>query len=164
MKNHFIIKLLFAALMLFSGVANAQSVISGKVVDDSGIPLPGVTVQEMNVVNGTITDIDGTYALEVQKSTEFLVFSYLGFKKQEVAINGLTTIDVVMSQDAALLDEVVVVGYGTQKRSDLTGAVTSLGSGVLENRPITNFEEALQGQVSGLSVSSTGGQPGAATK
>ena len=164
MKYHSLIKLLFVALMLLSSVAGAQTIISGTVVDDSGLPLPGVTIQEKNTPNGTVTDLDGYYTLGTQDTSRFLIFSYLGFASQEVAINGRTAVDVVLSQDATQLDEIVVVGYGTQRRSDVTGAVSSLGSDILENRPITNFEEALQGQVSGLSISSTGGQPGAETK
>lgn len=164
MKYIFFRSLLFAAILLLSNAVYAQTIISGKVVDDSGVPLPGVTVQEKDVTNGTATDIDGVYQLEIQSTNASLIFSYIGYETQVVPIGAQTVIDVTMLSDATELDEVVVVGYGTQKRSDVTGAVSSLSSEILENRPITNFEEALQGQVSGLNISSTGGQPGAATK
>jgi TonB-linked SusC/RagA family outer membrane protein len=163
MKYNSIIRLWFAALLLFSNVAYAQTIISGSVVDESGISLPGVNVLEMNTTNGTATDVDGNYTLKVQDNAT-IVFSYIGFAELEVPVNGRTTINITMAPDATGLEEVVVVGYGTQKRSDVTGAVTSLNSEFLEDRPITNIEEALQGQVPGLSISSTGGQPGAATK
>ena len=163
MKCNSIIRLLFAALILYSNAAYAQTMISGKVVDESGIPLPGVNILEMNTSNGTVSDVDGNYSLDVQDKAT-VVFSFIGYIKLEVPVNGRTTINITMVLDATGLDEVVVVGYGTQKRSDVTGAVTSLSSEFLEDRPIINIEEALQGQVPGLSVSSTGGQPGAATK
>ncbi|MBK8704303.1 MAG: SusC/RagA family TonB-linked outer membrane protein [Saprospiraceae bacterium] len=163
MKYNSVIRLLFAALILYSNAAYAQTIISGRVVDESGISLPGVNVLELNTSNGTSTDVDGYYTLKVQANAT-IVFSFIGYVKLEVPINGQTTINITMVSDVTGLDEIVVVGYGTQKRSDVTGAVTSLNSEFLEDRPITNIEEALQGQVSGLSVSSTGGQPGAATK
>lgn len=163
MKYNSVIRILVAALILFSNVAYAQTIISGRVVDESGIALPGVNVIEMNTTNGTATDVDGLYTLKVQENAT-IVFSFIGYEKLEVPVNGRTTIDIIMLPDINRLDEIVVVGYGTQKRSDVTGAVTSLSSEFLEDRPITNFEEALQGQVAGLSISSTGGQPGAATK
>jgi TonB-dependent starch-binding outer membrane protein SusC len=164
MKNNLVIRLLFAAFALvISNLMYAQTIISGKVVDESGLTLPGVNVLEMNTTNGTATDLDGNYRLEVQDKAT-IIFSFIGYLKVEVPVNGRTIINITMEPDATKLDEVVVVGYGTQKRSDVTGAVTSLSSDFLKDRPITNVEEALQGQVSGLSISSTGGQPGAATK
>lgn len=155
--------LLFATLYLISNLVYSQTQISGRVVDPSGSPLPGVNVIEINTTNGTITDVDGFYSIEV-KSNNILVFSSVGFVTEEVAINSRTNIDVTMIQDISALEEIVVVGYGTQKRGDVTGAVTSLNPDILKDRPITNIEEALQGQVPGLSISSTGGQPGAETK
>lgn len=163
MKYNLFTRLLFSAFILFSSVASAQIIISGTVVDETGGSLPGVNILEMNTTNGTSTDLDGNYTLAVSANAT-LVFSYIGYIKIEEPVNGRTTINITLSQDATTLDEIVVVGYGIQKRSDVTGAVTSLNSEFLENRPIINFEEALQGQVPGLSISSTGGQPGAATK
>lgn len=163
MKNKTIKRLLFAACILFSSVVYAQTKITGRVVDQTGSPLPGVNVIEKNTTNGTITDIDGNYSLEIT-TNDILLFSSVGFVKEEVAVNGRTKVDVTMVQDITALEEIVVVGYGTQKRGDVTGAVTSLDPSVLRDRPITNIEEALQGQVPGLAVSSTGGQPGAETK
>jgi TonB-dependent starch-binding outer membrane protein SusC len=164
MKNNLVKRLLFAAfLLVISNIMYAQKIISGKIVDEAGMNLPGVNVLEKSTVNGTITDLDGNYRLEVQDKAT-IIFSFIGYLKVEVPVNGRTIINITMEPDATKLDEVVVVGYGTQKRSDVTGAVTSLNSDFLKDRPITNIEEALQGQVSGLSISSTGGQPGAATK
>jgi len=152
-----------AVLISISNLAYTQNSITGKVIDESGVPMPGVNVMEKSTTNGTATDIDGKSTLEVQDSAT-VVFSFIGYVKQEIPINGQTTIDVTIQPDFTTLDEVVVVGYGTQKRSDVTGAVASLDPKVLKDRPITNIEEALQGQVTGLNISSTGGQPGAATK
>lgn len=163
MKYNSIIRLWFVALMLFSNAAYAQTTISGTVVDESGLPLPGVNVLELNTLNGTATDVDGDYTLKVQDNAT-IVFSFIGFADLEVPVNGRRTINITMMPDVTGLDEVVVVGYGTQKRSDVTGAVASVSTDLLQDRPITNIEEALQGQVAGLAISSTGGQPGAATK
>jgi TonB-dependent starch-binding outer membrane protein SusC len=162
MKNKAIKKLLFAVFIVISNVVYSQTRISGTVVDMDGASMPGVNVIEKNTLNGTTTDVDGNYSLSV--AGDVLVFSFIGYVKEEIAIEGRTRIDVTMTPDITSLQEFVVVGYGTQRRSDLTGAVTSVNTDELENRPITNIAEALQGQVAGLAISSTGGQPGAETK
>ena len=99
MKYNSVIRLLFAALILSSNVAYAQTIISGRVVDESGVSLPGVNVLEMNTTNGTATDVDGSYTLKVQDNAA-LVFSYIGFLELEVPVNGRTTINITMVSDA----------------------------------------------------------------
>jgi TonB-linked SusC/RagA family outer membrane protein len=134
--------------------------VSGTVKDAAGEPLIGVSVQEKGTVNGTITDSNGNYSVSVgQRST--LVFSYIGYTAKEVAVGSLSTLNVTLEEDNALLDEVVVVGYGTMKRRDLTGSVASVTGEKLAANPVTNIVQALQGQLPGVTVTSQDGRPGA---
>lgn len=115
-------------LLCFVLSATAQVSVTGIVQDKSGEPLIGATVQEKgNTANGTATGIDGDFALKVKSTKSVLIVSYVGMKSQEVALNGRTDLTVTLEDDSELLDEVVVVGYGTMKKSDLAGASTSLG-------------------------------------
>ncbi|MDF1549144.1 MAG: SusC/RagA family TonB-linked outer membrane protein [Bacteroidales bacterium] len=155
--------LLLIIIAMFSNLAYAQTKITGKVVDETNSPLPGVNIIQTGTSNGTITDLEGNYTITASADGT-LEFSFMGYETQNVSINGQTTINISMEPSSEILDDVVVVGYGTQKRSDITGAVASVNSEALKERPITNIEEALTGQVTGLQISSTGGQPGAATK
>lgn len=135
-------------------------VVSGQVVErTNGSPLPGVTVLLKGTSSGVITDSEGRYRIEVPEGAEVLVFSFVGFVKQEVNINQNTVIDIQMEDDVQSLDELVVVGYGIQKKADLTGSVAVVDMKKLQNRPITNSTQALQG-VTGLYVNQAGGQPG----
>lgn len=140
----------------------AQNItVKGTVVDDTGMTVIGATVVvESNTSQGTVTDIDGNYVLADVPEDANLVFSYVGYKTQTIAVNGRSTIDVVMSSDSELLDEVVVVGYGTQKKVNLTGAVGSASGDVLEDRPITNIGQGLQGVIPNLNVTMPSGAPG----
>lgn len=134
--------------------------ITGTVTaNDADDPVPGVNIRVKGTNTGTTTDIDGSYSLTASPS-DTLVFSYVGYKKQEIAIANRAVIDILMEADQARLDEVVVVGYGQEKRSNLTGAVTSVKLDNLENRPITRLDQALQGMASGVFVSKGGGAPG----
>jgi TonB-linked SusC/RagA family outer membrane protein len=131
--------------------------ISGTVVDDTGGPLPGANVKIKGTKTGTTTDFDGNFTIEVPNKDAVIVFSYIGFKTQEIAVADQTTINVKLEASASSLDEVVVIGYGSVAKKDLTGAV-----GVVDNigeRPITSAEEGLQGSVSGVTVVSNGGDP-----
>src|SRR5690606_29412025 len=116
-----------------------------------GEPLIGVNIQIKGTATGTITDFDGTYTLENVDENEILVFSYIGFQSQEVAVEGRSVIDVVLLPDAQLLDEVVVIGYGTVKKSDLTGSVASINAERFQNQPVTQVSEMLTGTVAGFS-------------
>ncbi|WPP49185.1 SusC/RagA family TonB-linked outer membrane protein [Catalinimonas niigatensis] len=135
--------------------------VTGKVTDyETGESLPGVNVLVKETSNGTITDIDGAYSITVDDEEASLVFSSIGYLSEEIAIQGRTTIDVVLSPDIQSLEEVVVVGYGTQRRSDLTAAVGSVSAKEIENEPVIQVGQALQGKVAGLQVSQNSGAPG----
>lgn len=136
-----------------------QSTVTGTVVDSEGVPLPGANVVEKGTTNGTQTDFDGNFSLQVAEGAT-LVFSYVGFKSQESAVDGQTTIDIALTEDAAALDEVIVTGYSTQTRGDLTGSVGSVDIEEATKTPIVNAAEALQGRVSGVTITNNG-SPGA---
>jgi len=158
MKKIFTLLILFA--LSFSVLAQNR-LITGKVTDAGGIGLPGVSIVIKGTTNGTITDINGTYQLSVSQGA--LVFSYIGFVTQEIAVLNQSVIDVVLAEDAKLLEEVVVVGYGTQKKSVVTGAISSVRAKDLERVPAGRVEQTLQGRVAGVSIASNSGQPGSAS-
>ncbi len=143
------------------GTSVVQVRITGAVRARDGEQLPGVSVVLKGTNTGTITDARGEYALTLPDGTGTLVFSYVGYLPQEVPVSNRDRIDVTLEADVKALGEVVVVGYGTQKKVNLTGAVASIDAKQIENRPITNIAQALQGQVPGLLVTQTGGRPGA---
>jgi len=136
--------------------------ISGKVTDSSGAPLPGVTILIKNTSNGTITDINGNYEIPNVPANSILIFSFVGMKSREIAITGEKTINVQLDEETVGLEEVVAVGYGTQKKVNLTGAVTQVSSKILESRPIVNLGQGLQGVIPNLNVSFGNGAPGKA--
>jgi TonB-linked SusC/RagA family outer membrane protein len=137
--------------------------VTGAVISAEGNPLPGVNVLVKNTNIGTVTDVDGKYSLDVPNENDILVFSFIGFTTQEVPVNGRTTIDVVMAEDVQALDEIVVIGYGTQKRSDLTGAVGSVNVEQLQERPATSLNQAMAGRIPGVQVNTNSGRPGGRT-
>lgn len=136
-----------------------QKTIKGTVKDNQGIPLPGVSIVVKGTVRGASTDFDGNYSISVDEG-DVLVFSYVGFTPQEVAVGNSTTIDVVLEEDVAQLDEVVVVGYGTQSKKDLTGSVVVVKGDEIAARSTSNVSNALQGAVSGVSVTRGSSAPG----
>ncbi|GAB2618986.1 SusC/RagA family TonB-linked outer membrane protein [Belliella aquatica] len=134
--------------------------ITGVVTDkDDGVTLPGVNIVIKGTTTGTVTDIDGTYTISVPDNNTILVFSSIGYVTQEIRVGSSSTINMELAQDLQQLGEVVVVGYGSQKKSDLTGAITSVGSKTLEERPIANISQALQGNAAGVHVT-TNMRPG----
>ena len=137
--------------------------VSGRVTDSSGQPLPGVTVFVKESTNGTVTDSDGNYSIEQVPVDAIIVFSFVGMRTQEIAIKGRSIIDVKLQDETIGLDEVVAVGYGTQKKSVVTGAISSVNTNDLEKQQIGRFEQALQGRTSGLTIASSSGAPGAAS-
>ncbi len=137
-----------------------DTVIKGKVVDNNKEPLPGVSIKEVGTNNGVVTNVDGNFSIKVKNATASLEFSFLGFKTQRVNVNGRTSLNVSMADDIASLEEVVVVGYGTQKKINLTGSVSSVNFKDLENTPQSNTLNILSGRVAGLSIVQPGGQPG----
>lgn len=155
-------KFLFIPLLLlltFSG--RAQSVtVSGKISDGSGIALPGVSISVKGTSRGTTSDGNGTYTISAT-NTDVLVFSMIGFQKQEINVNKQTVINLQLKEEPNSLNDVVVVGYGTQKRKDLTGSVSSVKGDVFKNQPITNATEALQGRIAGVNIVKSSGAPDA---
>ena len=152
---------LLVGTFLCFGLAKAQTV-SGVVLDETG-PLPGVNVLVKGTTTGTQTDFDGNYTLIDVGSDATLVFSYIGFKTTEVIVGDQTTINITMEQDASKLDEVIVTGYGTQTRGEITGAVASVELEDAVKLPVQNAAELLQGRVSGVNVTNSG-TPGEAPK
>ncbi|NCD72328.1 SusC/RagA family TonB-linked outer membrane protein [Mucilaginibacter agri] len=147
--------------------AYAQTRITGKVLDEQGQPLPGVSVTIVGTPTGTVTDAKGMFSLNISDADagKNLAFSFLGYTRQEIAIAGKTVINVSMKPDAGkTLSDVVVIGYGTQKRVDVTGSVGSVSSKELQERPAQNLEQELAGKIAGVNVSSNSGAPGADTK
>ena len=139
--------------------AHAQSkVVSGVVTDVSGEAIPGLAVVEKGTSNGTATDINGAYQIEVQSGAT-LVFSFIGMVTEEIAVGSRTTVDVTMTEDIAQLEEVVVVGYGTQKRSELTGSIASVQGDALKKVPVSTVAESLTGRLPGVQITSTEGSP-----
>ncbi|UZR98356.1 SusC/RagA family TonB-linked outer membrane protein [Chondrinema litorale] len=138
-----------------------EQTISGTVTDSkSGASLPGVNVLAKGTSTGAVTDVDGKYRLTVSDDISTLVFSYIGFLSTEVPINGRSIIDIALEEDVQSLEEVVVIGYGTQKRSDLTGAVGSVGTDELQERPVPSLNQAISGRIAGVQVNVNSGRPG----
>lgn len=154
-KNQIFFKTAFSFLVLalFVFMSNAQTRnLTGKVIGNDGLGIPGVTVLVKGTTTGTVTSIDGDYSLNVGSDATILVFSYVGMKAQEIEIGNQTVINVNLKPSAIGLDEVVVIGYGTQKKSDITGSVASVSSERLEQIPNVNFAQALQGAVPGITI------------
>jgi TonB-dependent starch-binding outer membrane protein SusC len=140
----------------------AQNIsISGTVAEESGMPLPGVNILEKGTKNGAVTDFDGNYSIKLTNASAILVVSYIGFETQEINVAGNKTINIVLKPNLESLDEVVVIGYGTVKKSDLTGSVVSIGGDDLKKQSISSVAEALTGRLAGVQVSSTEGSPDA---
>ncbi|KAB5487649.1 MULTISPECIES: SusC/RagA family TonB-linked outer membrane protein [Flagellimonas] len=154
---------LCALSLLFTVLVQAQdSTVRGTVKDESGAPLPGASVILKNTSRGTTTDFDGNFEIGVP-SDGTLVFSYVGYTPAEETIAGRSQIEVTLQPDVSLLDEIVVVGYGTQKKSVVTGAISGVKEGDLQDLPINRVEQSLQGRASGITIAANSGQPGAAS-
>jgi TonB-dependent starch-binding outer membrane protein SusC len=144
-------------LTVLSLQLQAQSLaISGKVTDEQGAPMPGVNVIVKGTTNGTTTDVEGQYKLTVNDANSTLVFSFIGYVSDEVLVNGQTVLNISMAPDILSLSEVVVVGYGTQKRSSLVGSIGSVTSKELTELPVPSMEQAIQGRVAGVVVTNNG--------
>lgn len=140
-----------------------QKAVSGKVTDSSGAPLPGVTVVIKGTTQGTITGNDGGYSFPNVPGDASLVFSFVGMRMQEVPVDGRTRIDVAMSEETYGLDEVVAIGYGTQKKMTVTGSIATVKGDELEKMPATNLSSTLTGRMTGVVVNTRGSAPGAET-
>jgi len=137
-----------------------QREVKGKVVDAQGLPVPGVSIKIKGTTAGTTSNAEGLYTLRVSEADATLVFSILGYALQEINVGSNPVVNVTLTEESSALDEVVVVGYGTQRRADVTTAVASVSAENIQNRPVQNFGEAIAGQMAGVQVQQTNGAPG----
>lgn len=145
---------------IFASFASAQDITSGILTDEQNMPIPGVNILVKGTTNGTLTDFDGKYTISASDG-DVLIFSYIGYTTVEVKFTGQSLLDVQLTEDTAKLGEVVVIGYGDVKRTDLTGAVASLSASNITAQKKTDIGQALKGQASGVDVRSLSNKPGA---
>lgn len=153
--------LLFASTLIGAQNAIGQINVKGKVTDSQGQALPGATIQVSGTNVGSITDLNGTYSIQVTGSDVVLQYSFIGFASQKISVGKQTTINVMLIEDTQSIDDVVVVGYGTQKKATLTGAVSAVSGENLIKRTVPSLSTALQGLMPGVTVQQTSGEPGA---
>lgn len=157
MKQHFTLLLLCLAVAV-----SAQTRVTGRITDPTDrSAIIGATVKEKGTNNGTATDLDGNFTLTVASLNATLVVAYTGYASQEISLAGRSQVEISLKQDDGLLNEIVVVGYGTQRKSDLTGAVGTVKAKDIERIPSASVEQALQGKIAGVYVSPASGEPGA---
>jgi TonB-dependent starch-binding outer membrane protein SusC len=148
------------SMMAFSIMSQAQSItVSGTIVDETGQPTPGVNILEKGTASGTSSDADGKYSMNVTNGNATLVFSFIGYKTQEVAVGNRSVVDVALAPDITSLEEVVVTGYSEQRKRDITGAVSIVKAEELKTVAAANFGTQLAGRASGVTTS-TSGSPG----
>lgn len=140
-------------------VAQQKSTIKGKVIDTNGEAVIGANIVVKGTTNGTTTDVDGNFSIDAQPGAT-LVITFIGYVRQEIEANSSRKMKIILQEDSETLEEVVVVGYGTMKKADLTGSVATVGSEVIEDRPLTNLGAGLQGAIANLNISSSNGAPG----
>ncbi|MFY0625229.1 MAG: TonB-dependent receptor [Reichenbachiella sp.] len=149
--------MLLSFLITLPVAAQDAVVISGAIVSETGEGFPGVTILEMGTSNGTVTDIDGNFTLTVTDGNATLKVSFVGYETQEVKVGGRSTLEISLAPDVKQLEEIVVIGYGTQKKSHLTGAISKVKNEKLDQIAVSRADEALLGQVSGVLIQNTGG-------
>jgi len=142
-----------------SELEELQSTITGVVNDENGSPLPGASVVVKGTTDGAVTDFDGNYSISADANAT-LIFSYVGYSTQEISVNGRSTVNVGLEVDASQLDEVVVVGYGTQKKGEVTGSISTIGADAIEKIATSSSVDAIKGQVAGVDIQANGGRPG----
>lgn len=157
--SHLVRRMLFLLLLLGSAGTWAQKTVTGTVSDPDGLTLPGVTVSVKGTNEAVVTDIDGRYSINAAGDAT-LVFSFVGFLSQEVAVNNQSKVDVRLKSNVENLDEVVVIGYGTQKKDDVNSAVSSIRSKDIENLKQTTVDQMIQGKAAGVTLTNNSGQPG----
>lgn len=159
-KNVYVMAVIIFLLTFVNSEIFAQQSVSGTVVDDSGEPVVGATVIVKGTTNGTITDIDGQYSISNVGSDDVLVFSFVGYKSVETALNGRSIVDVSLELDLEQLEEVVVVGYGAQVQQKVTGSIQQVDAQQLQDLPAAQVTQKLQGRLAGVQISQTTGKPG----
>ena len=154
--------LLLAAVvsLVTSAQVWAQQTITGTIVDQTGEPVMGATVLVKGTTNGSTTDLDGRYSIPNVGPNQVLAVSFIGYASQEIPVGNRTVIDITLLEDSELLEDVVVVGYGVQRKSNLTGAISSVKSGDIENRTVVDVNQSLQGKTAGVQMISSSAAPG----
>lgn len=159
-ENLLRLKFLLHLIFLFSFFSSfAQGTVNGTITDEQGMPLAGVTVMEKNSSNGTVTDFDGNFVITTTQSSPVLVFSFIGFQTMEMPISNQTQLSITLEEDLAALSEVVVIGYGTQRRADVTSAVSTVQADDFIQGNVRDAAQLIQGKVAGLTVSAPSGDP-----
>ncbi|HAK12132.1 MAG TPA: SusC/RagA family TonB-linked outer membrane protein, partial [Chitinophagaceae bacterium] len=138
--------------MVYTGFAQSARTVTGKVTDDAGKPLAGVTVSAVGMEKNTLSGDDGSFSISVNDKVRSLRFSYVGFADQEVRLGAGNTVSVKLATDSKALSEVVVVGYGTVRKKDLTGSVVSVGGDKVRDLPLQSFDQGLSGRAAGVSI------------
>lgn len=155
-------RLLLLVFLIYSTSLFAQErTVTGRITDGEGAPLPGVTVVIKDKLTGTVTDIEGKFTIKVPDNNTTLKISYVGYLNQDIVVTDQTNIDLTLTESIKEIDQVVVIGYGSQKKSDLTGSVASVSAKELNSVPVARVDEALVGKAAGVSVVATSGMPGA---
>ena len=158
-KTHFLCIL----LVLITFFTNAQdNIVTGVIVDEVGLPIPGVSILLKNTKTGTSSDFDGRFEIKAPPNG-VLIVSFIGYKRQEILINNKSSLSIALETDLESLDEIVIIGYGSQKKSVVTGAISNIKQTELEDLPITRIEQSLQGRLSGLTIAANSGQPGSSS-
>ena len=166
-RKFYLSRYLLIPLLLLSFMTIGQNSppisVSGIVKDEKGELIIGANISIKGTIRGTATDANGKFKIDVPNSASALVFSYVGFATREITVGNQTTFNMVLLSNESVLDEVVVIGYGTQKKSDLTGAVGSVKQDQLLERPATSLNQALSGRMAGVQVNTNSGRPGGRT-
>lgn len=158
-SSYRILMLLFLCCFFLPNLWAQEKIVTGTVVDEQDLPMIGVSVTVKGTTIGSITDLDGNFSLKVNDSNATLLFSYVGYVPIEMQIGDKTRFDIMMKEDSEMLDEVVVIGFQSQRKVNLTGAITRVNAETVENKPVANMGEALQGTVPGLNISIGSGAP-----
>ena len=149
-----------SVFFLLSHLAFSQSrLVTGKITDEAGQALPGVNVIKKGTTIGTSSDVNGTFSIEANNE-DVLVVSFIGYAPQEIAVLNQTSISITLKEDIATLQEVVVIGYGSVKKTDVTSSISSISEKDIKNLPVAGIDQAIQGKLAGVTITSNGGQPG----
>ncbi len=143
---------------------DAVKTVSGKVTDENDEAIPGVNIVIKGTSQGTISDVNGQFSMEVPDEDAILVFSYIGYTPEEIAVGNRSVLDISLMPDITSLKEVVVVGYGTQKKADVTGAVSTISIKDFKDQPVTTVSSAMQGRMAGINITNNSGEPGGSVK
>src|SRR5690554_2110210 len=163
MLNHYKLSVITMLLLISGTTVFAQRTVTGKVTDPQNEGLPGASVLVKGTTTGSVTDMEGNYSIEVSNDQTILVFSFIGYSSVEESVGSRSTINVTLNEEFSALNEVVVTGYGSQSRREITGAVTSVDSDKLLSIPATTFAQQLQGRAAGVTIVNDATPGGGAT-